>query len=73
MPGGKSLIWPKSLAAGGLDIKMLPRTAQLEGSSKTGPPPEQEIPLDIPKRTAVYVEQVLLLMKLPTCFNAEAR
>lgn len=43
---------------GGLDIKMLPRAAKLEGSRPTGPPPEQDIPLDIPKRTAVYVEQV---------------
>ncbi|KAL3141002.1 Bardet-Biedl syndrome 1 protein, variant 2 [Trebouxia sp. C0010 RCD-2024] len=42
---------------GGLDIKMLPRAAKLEGSRATGPPPEQDIPLDIPKRTAVYVEQ----------------
>ena len=45
--------------AGGLDVKILPRTAKLEGGpSTTGPPPEQDIPLDIPKRTAVYIEQV---------------
>lgn len=48
----------KQFVLGGLDIKMLPRAAKLEGSRATGPPPEQDIPLDIPKRTAVYVEQV---------------
>ncbi|DBA70591.1 TPA: Bardet-Biedl syndrome 1 protein [Trebouxia sp. C0005] len=43
---------------GGLDVKILPRTAKLDGgSSVTGPPPEQDIPLDIPKRTAVYIQQ----------------
>ena len=45
---------------------MLPRTARLEGSKPTGPPPEQDIPLDIPKRTAVYIEQVHLLSR--PCF-----
>ena len=50
--------------AGGLDIKILPRTAKLDGVAvKSGPPPEQDIPLDIPKRTALYVEQV----KRPPC------
>ena len=40
---------------------MLPRTAKLEGSRTTGPPPEQDTPLDIPKRTAVYIEQVITI------------
>jgi hypothetical protein len=40
-------------------VKILPRTAKLDGgSSVTVPPPEQDIPLDIPKRTAVYIQQV---------------
>ncbi|GMH36088.1 hypothetical protein BSKO_03956 [Bryopsis sp. KO-2023] len=44
---------------GGLDIKILPRSANLEASSAfTGPPPEQDIPLKIPKKTKLYVEQV---------------
>lgn len=43
---------------------MLPRTAKLEGNRPTGPPPEQDIPLDVPKRTAVYVEQVRLFFFL---------
>lgn len=55
---------------GGLDIKILPRTAKLHGLAvKAGPPPEQDTPLDIPKRTALYVEQVgnpvlLLLLRV---------
>eukprot|EP00878_Enallax_costatus_P007416 GHUV01007766.1.p1 GENE.GHUV01007766.1~~GHUV01007766.1.p1 ORF type:complete len:464 (+),score=128.94 GHUV01007766.1:2271-3662(+) len=46
-------------AAGGLDIKILPRTANLEATAATasGPPPEQDIPLDVPKKTRLYVEQ----------------
>ncbi|KAG2484587.1 hypothetical protein HYH03_016628 [Edaphochlamys debaryana] len=49
--------------SGMLDIKMLPRTANLEaGSVGGGPPPEQEIPLAeiplaVPKKTRLYVEQ----------------
>ena len=47
------------LNAGGLEVKILPRTAKLDGAAvKSGPPPEQDVPLDIPKRTALYVEQV---------------
>ncbi|KXZ45593.1 BBS1 protein [Gonium pectorale] len=43
---------------GMLDIKMLPRTANLEiGALGGGPPPEQEIPLAVPKKTRLYVEQ----------------
>lgn len=43
---------------GTLVIKMLQRTANLETSgAPPGPPPEQEIPLAIPKKTKLYVEQ----------------
>ncbi|EFJ41176.1 Bardet-Biedl syndrome protein 1 [Volvox carteri f. nagariensis] len=44
--------------SGMLDIKILPRTANLEvGAVGGGPPPEQEIPLAVPKKTRLYVEQ----------------
>ncbi|KAG8470997.1 hypothetical protein KFE25_009418 [Diacronema lutheri] len=44
--------------AGTLVIKMLQRTANLESSgAPPGPPPEQDIPLAIPKKTRLYVEQ----------------
>lgn len=44
--------------AGTLVIKMLQRTANLEPSgAPPGPPPEQEVPLAIPKKTKLYVEQ----------------
>lgn len=46
------------LKNGTLDIKMLPRTANLEASSSmVGPPVEQETPLPIPKKTKLYIEQ----------------
>jgi len=52
-------------------VKILPRTAKLDGgSSVTGPPPEQDIPLDIPKRTAVYIEQVTA-DTISQCISAE--
>lgn len=47
-------------AAGGLDIKIMPRTANLEvagAAGSSGPLPEQEVPLDVPKKTRLYVEQ----------------
>ncbi|KAJ1632773.1 bardet-Biedl syndrome 1 family protein [Pavlovales sp. CCMP2436] len=44
--------------AGTLVIKMLQRTANLDASSAPpGPPSEQDIPLAIPKKTKLYVEQ----------------
>lgn len=44
--------------SGALDIKILPRTANLEvSSSAVGPPPEQDVPLQVPKKTRLYVEQ----------------
>mmetsp|Transcript_11120 Transcript_11120/g.38624 ORF Transcript_11120/g.38624 Transcript_11120/m.38624 type:complete len:635 (+) Transcript_11120:151-2055(+) len=43
---------------GALAVKILPRLANLEVSSQpVGPPPEQDIPLSVPKKTRLYVEQ----------------
>eukprot|EP00640_Fibrocapsa_japonica_P000784 CAMPEP_0113937780 /NCGR_PEP_ID=MMETSP1339-20121228/4326_1 /TAXON_ID=94617 /ORGANISM="Fibrocapsa japonica" /LENGTH=585 /DNA_ID=CAMNT_0000940679 /DNA_START=147 /DNA_END=1904 /DNA_ORIENTATION=- /assembly_acc=CAM_ASM_000762 len=43
--------------SGSLTIKMLQRKANLESSSiNPGPPPEQDIPLNVPKKTKLYVE-----------------
>jgi len=45
-------------ASGALTIKMLQRQADLEAStSPPGPPAEQDVPLSIPKKTKLYVEQ----------------
>jgi hypothetical protein len=45
-------------ASGALTIKMLQRTAKFDaGSGALGPPPEQDVPLSIPKKTKLYVEQ----------------
>merc|ERR1712151_93931 len=47
-----------SFRSGSLMVKILQRTANLDVSSSTpGPPPEQDIPLDVPKKTKLYVEQ----------------
>mmetsp|Transcript_17510 Transcript_17510/g.47251 ORF Transcript_17510/g.47251 Transcript_17510/m.47251 type:complete len:581 (+) Transcript_17510:24-1766(+) len=44
--------------AGTLCIKMLQRKANLDSmGAPPGPPPEQDIPLAIPKKTKLYVEQ----------------
>lgn len=47
------------LKSGTILLKMLPRTTSLEpnASKSIGPPPEQDVPLKVPKRTNVYVEQ----------------
>mmetsp|Transcript_20772 Transcript_20772/g.53229 ORF Transcript_20772/g.53229 Transcript_20772/m.53229 type:complete len:619 (+) Transcript_20772:542-2398(+) len=46
------------LKNGALDIKILPRSAKLDVSGGAlGPPAEQDIPLNIPKKTKQYVEQ----------------
>ena len=43
---------------GGLSLKMLPRLADLNATGEPpGPPPEQDIPLQVPKKTKLYVEQ----------------
>jgi Bardet-Biedl syndrome 1 protein len=42
---------------GGLEFKMISRVAKLEGTGKGGPPPEQEVPLKLPSRTRIYMEQ----------------
>ena len=42
---------------GALSIKLLPRQASLSASKKkSGAPPEQDMPLDIPRKTRLYVE-----------------
>ena len=45
--------------SGGLHVKIMPRQANLEASSgaNAGPPPEQDVPLAVPKKTKLYVEQ----------------
>lgn len=44
---------------GSLTLKMMSRSADLEGSGtdNAGPPPEQDVPLKVPKKTRLYVEQ----------------
>jgi len=47
-----------SFKSGALMVKILQRNANLEVSSQNpGPPPEQDKPLDVPKKTKLYVEQ----------------
>jgi Bardet-Biedl syndrome 1 protein len=47
-----------SFKSGSLMVKILQRSANLDIASSTpGPPPEQDIPLDVPKKTKLYVEQ----------------
>lgn len=44
--------------SGALLVKMLPRIAALKAASRAcGPPLEQDVPLNIPKKTRMYVEQ----------------
>lgn len=44
--------------SGTLTVKILSRKATLEGTSTgAGPPPEQDIPLNIPKKTKLFIEQ----------------
>jgi Bardet-Biedl syndrome 1 protein len=44
--------------SGALTVKMLTRTATLEASTEApGPPPEQDMPLNVPKKTKLYVDQ----------------
>jgi len=44
--------------SGALTIKMTRRTATFKASeAASGPPPEQDIPLAVPKKTRLYVEQ----------------
>merc|ERR1719335_1813499 len=47
-----------SFKSGALMVKILQRNANLDVSSAApGPPAEQDIPLDVPKKTKLYVEQ----------------
>ena len=41
---------------GGLQAKILQRQTNLNASHKPGPPAEQDIPLNIPKKTKLFVE-----------------
>lgn len=44
--------------SGSITIKMLQRQADLDSAANpVGPPPEQDVPLSIPKKTKLYVEQ----------------
>jgi len=44
--------------SGGLTLKILPRLVDLAASDEPpGPPPEQDVPLQVPKKTKLYVEQ----------------
>ncbi|CEG37042.1 Quinonprotein alcohol dehydrogenase-like superfamily [Plasmopara halstedii] len=44
--------------SGALSLNILKRTASLDAiSAAAGPPPEQDIPLNIPKKTTLYLEQ----------------
>ncbi|ETV92493.1 hypothetical protein H310_13179 [Aphanomyces invadans] len=43
---------------GALTLKILQRNADLEANATAaGPPPEQDVPLNVPKKTKLYVEQ----------------
>jgi Bardet-Biedl syndrome 1 protein len=45
---------------GGLIIKILKRTAAFEENDTLhGPPKEQQVKIDVPKRTKLYVDQTL--------------
>lgn len=45
---------------GGLVIKILKRTATFEENDTLhGPPKEQQVKIDVPKRTKLYVDQTL--------------
>jgi len=45
-------------ASGALTIKILQRATKFESNGgASGPPPEQDVPLSIPKKTRLYVEQ----------------
>ena len=47
-----------ALRSGALSVKILPRNQDLEKSKMpAGPPPEQDIPLTVPKKTKLYIEQ----------------
>ena len=41
--------------SGGIQAKILQRQANLSATHKPGPPPEQDIPLNIPKKTKLLI------------------
>jgi hypothetical protein len=42
--------------SGGIQAKILQRQANLSATHKPGPPPEQDIPLNIPKKTKLFID-----------------
>ena len=42
--------------SGGIQAKILQRQANLQATHKPGPPPEQDIPLNIPKKTKLFID-----------------
>jgi len=44
-------------ASGALTVKMLQRKASLEAGESREAPPEQDVPLSVPKKTRLYIEQ----------------
>ena len=48
------------MRSGAIAVKMLRRTANVEakeGGVVSGPPPEQDVPLALPQKTQLYVDQ----------------
>jgi len=43
--------------SGALSVKILPRRTNFNITGAAGPPPEQNIPLKVPKKTRLYVDQ----------------
>jgi len=44
-------------SSGGIRALLLPRQVSLEAQGQQGPPPEQDIPLTIPRKSQLYIEQ----------------
>lgn len=42
---------------GAIQVRILPRNTKFNSEAASGPPPEQDIPLPVPKKTQLYVEQ----------------
>lgn len=56
--GREDAVLSLSYVGGALAIKILPRSTDLEAKAQSsGPPPEQDIPLAVPRKTRLFVEQ----------------
>jgi Bardet-Biedl syndrome 1 protein len=45
--------------SGGVSVKILPRKVEFSATSVTsGPPPEQDVPLNVPRKTKLFIEQM---------------